>query len=42
MFGNGLRGEIWGDFVARFGVKISEVYGSTEGNCGMGEWISQF
>jgi solute carrier family 27 fatty acid transporter 1/4 len=37
MFGNGLRGEIWGDFVARFGVRIGEIYGSTEGNCGMGE-----
>ncbi|OXA48216.1 Long-chain fatty acid transport protein 4 [Folsomia candida] len=35
MYGNGLRGEIWGDFVERFGVKIQEFYGSTEGNCGM-------
>jgi hypothetical protein len=36
MFGNGLRGEIWAGFVKRFGVRIGEVYGSTEGNCGMG------
>ncbi|XP_021961206.1 long-chain fatty acid transport protein 4 [Folsomia candida] len=35
MFGNGLRSEIWGSFVTRFGVKIRECYGSTEGNCGM-------
>uniref|UniRef100_A0AC34F409 Uncharacterized protein n=1 Tax=Panagrolaimus sp. ES5 TaxID=591445 RepID=A0AC34F409_9BILA len=33
MFGNGLRGEIWPDFVSRFGIKkIGELYGSTEGN----------
>ncbi|KAE9555059.1 hypothetical protein FO519_001720 [Halicephalobus sp. NKZ332] len=33
MFGNGLRGEIWPDFVNRFGIKrIGELYGSTEGN----------
>jgi solute carrier family 27 fatty acid transporter 1/4 len=37
MFGNGLRAEIWTDFVNRFGVKIAEFYGSTEGNCGMSE-----
>ncbi|XP_021967269.2 long-chain fatty acid transport protein 4 [Folsomia candida] len=35
MYGNGLRGEIWADFVSRFGVKISEFYGATEGNCNM-------
>lgn len=37
MYGNGLRGEIWADFVSRFGVKISEFYGATEGNCNMGK-----
>ncbi|NQX94225.1 MAG: long-chain-acyl-CoA synthetase [Erythrobacter sp.] len=32
-FGNGLRGEVWGPFVERFGVKeMREFYGSTEGN----------
>ncbi|XP_014241638.1 long-chain fatty acid transport protein 1-like [Cimex lectularius] len=33
MFGNGLRAEVWEQFVKRFGVKqIGEFYGSTEGN----------
>ncbi|KAK6759522.1 hypothetical protein RB195_021231 [Necator americanus] len=33
MWGNGLRAEIWNDFVSRFGIKrIGELYGSTEGN----------
>ncbi|XP_059094771.1 long-chain fatty acid transport protein 4-like isoform X2 [Tigriopus californicus] len=33
MFGNGLRQQIWVDFVQRFGIeKIAEFYGSTEGN----------
>ncbi|VIO88925.1 Uncharacterized protein BM_BM3002 [Brugia malayi] len=33
MFGNGLRAEIWPEFVNRFGIqKIGELYGSTEGN----------
>ena len=32
-FGNGLRGEVWGPFVERFGLKeMREFYGSTEGN----------
>ncbi|MDJ0979220.1 MAG: long-chain-acyl-CoA synthetase [Erythrobacter sp.] len=32
-FGNGLRGEVWGPFVERFGVgAMREFYGSTEGN----------
>ena len=32
-FGNGLRGEVWGPFVERFGVDtMREFYGSTEGN----------
>ncbi len=37
MYGNGLRPEIWNEFVERFGVKrIGEVYGSTEGNSNIG------
>ncbi|MCP9263080.1 Long-chain fatty acid transport protein 1 [Dirofilaria immitis] len=33
MFGNGLRTEIWSEFMNRFGIKkIGEFYGSTEGN----------
>lgn len=33
MFGNGLRPQIWREFVDRFGIKaIGEFYGSTEGN----------
>ncbi|KAL3078655.1 hypothetical protein niasHT_033014 [Heterodera trifolii] len=31
MFGNGLRAEIWREFVDRFKVRVGEVYGSTEG-----------
>lgn len=33
MWGNGLRAEIWNEFVTRFGIQqIGELYGSTEGN----------
>lgn len=33
VFGNGLRPQIWGDFVTRFNVpKVAEFYGATEGN----------
>ncbi|KAI6191698.1 Protein CBR-ACS-22 [Aphelenchoides bicaudatus] len=33
MYGNGLRAQIWPEFVKRFGIKkIGEFYGSTEGN----------
>lgn len=33
MFGNGLRPQIWDEFVRRFGIaKVGEFYGSTEGN----------
>ncbi|MEO1729537.1 MAG: long-chain-acyl-CoA synthetase [Pseudomonadota bacterium] len=32
-FGNGLRGEVWGPLVERFGIgQMREFYGSTEGN----------
>uniref|UniRef100_A0A1I8B9W8 Long-chain-fatty-acid--CoA ligase n=1 Tax=Meloidogyne hapla TaxID=6305 RepID=A0A1I8B9W8_MELHA len=34
MFGNGLRLQIWQQFISRFGVqRMGEFYGSTEGNC---------
>uniref|UniRef100_A0A0N5AR79 Very long-chain fatty acid transport protein n=1 Tax=Syphacia muris TaxID=451379 RepID=A0A0N5AR79_9BILA len=33
MFGNGLRPELWNEFVSRFNIsRIGELYGSTEGN----------
>ena len=36
MIGNGLRTEIWKEFVHRFNIsQISEIYGSTDGNCNM-------
>ncbi|CEF71222.1 Long-chain fatty acid transport protein 4 [Strongyloides ratti] len=31
MYGNGLRSEVWEQFVNRFHVRIGELYGSTEG-----------
>lgn len=41
MFGNGLRPQIWQQFVSRFNVaNIGEVYGSTEGNSNLGEWVA--
>lgn len=37
MFGNGLRREIWEKFTSRFQIPlICEFYGSTEGNCSVG------
>lgn len=36
MVGNGLRPQIWKQFVRRFGVKeIGEFYGATEGNANL-------
>ena len=36
MFGNGLRSEVWQDFVDRFNIPhIAEFYGATEGNCSL-------
>lgn len=33
LFGNGLRPQVWADFVRRFGIgEIAEFYGATEGN----------
>lgn len=38
MFGNGLRAEIWPEFVRRYRIEcIGEVYGSTEGNSSIGK-----
>ena len=38
MFGNGLRGSIWNEFVTRFNIgQIGELYGSTEGNANISE-----
>jgi len=42
MFGNGLRPQIWKKFVDRFGIKqINEFYGSTEGNCSVGNFSNK-
>lgn len=39
MFGNGLRPEIWADFVRRFNIKqVGEFYGSTEGNANISKF----
>ena len=36
MFGNGLRAEIWEEFVTRFNIpQIGEFYGATEGNANL-------
>lgn len=36
LYGNGLRAEIWSEFIERFGVRIGELYGSTEGTSSLG------
>ena len=41
LFGNGLRAQIWDQVRERFGVDIIEFYGSTEGNCSMGEQLGK-
>jgi len=42
MFGNGLRPQIWQKFVDRFNIKqINEFYGSTEGNCSVGNFSNK-
>lgn len=40
MFGNGLRPQIWPQFVSRFNIPmIGELYGSTEGNSNLCEYF---
>jgi len=42
MFGNGLRPQIWQQFVTRFNIgQINEFYGSTEGNCSCGNFSNK-
>lgn len=42
MFGNGLRPQIWTEFVERFGLKqVGEFYGSTEGNANIVNFDNQ-
>jgi len=42
MFGNGLRPQIWQQFVDRFKIgQICEFYGSTEGNCSVGNFSNK-
>lgn len=41
MVGNGMRPQIWQQFVDRFKIEqITEVYGSSEGNANIGEQIA--
>ena len=41
MYGNGLRPQIWQEFVDRFNIKhISEFYGATEGNANISQLFS--
>lgn len=43
IFGNGLRPQIWKEFVQRFNIpKVGEFYGATEGNANIGEFIYLF
>jgi solute carrier family 27 (fatty acid transporter), member 1/4 len=40
MYGNGLRRQIWEEFVKRFQIrKISEFYGATEGNANISKGV---
>lgn len=37
IFGNGLRPQIWTEFVERFNIpRVAEFYGATEGNANIG------
>lgn len=37
IFGNGLRPQIWKEYVDRFGIaQVAEFYGATEGNANIG------
>ena len=43
MFGNGLRPDIWQKFTDRFSIpQICEFYGSTEGNCSVGNICGKY
>ena len=37
--GNGLRSNVWTQFVNRFGVKPMEFYAASEGNCTLGYYL---
>lgn len=40
IFGNGLKAQIWKEFVTRFNIpRVAEFYGSTEGNANIGKPI---
>lgn len=42
IFGNGLRPQIWKDFVDRFKIKqVAEFYGATEGNANIGKKLER-
>lgn len=39
IFGNGLRPQIWHEFVKRFNIpRVCEFYGATEGNANIGKF----
>lgn len=39
IFGNGLRPQIWKEFVERFDIpQVAEFYGATEGNANIGRY----
>lgn len=41
IFGNGLRPQIWTEFVERYNIKsVGEFYGATEGNANIGNFFS--
>lgn len=42
IFGNGLRPQIWTEFVERFKIpRVAEFYGATEGNANIGNYNLQ-
>lgn len=43
VFGNGLRPQIWVEFVDRFNIEnVAEFYGATEGNANIGKLSEYF
>lgn len=43
IIGNGLKPGLWKQFVERFNIpQVGEFYGSTEGNCGLGYFFSNY